>query len=131
MKFSLKMLIRHTVESGEVFVEESIIMLDAASFDDAYEKAESYVEENEIASTYVNMYGKHVKTEVISMADCFSVYDDEEVVEVYSNIIKCRGEMKEETVTAVMQDSATREELLPLREFPDSSASDETDMDEE
>ena len=127
MKFSVKMLIRHTVETGEVFIEESIIMLEAASFDDTYEKAEQYVEENEIASTYENMYGKQVKTEVISMADCFSVYDDEDVVEVYSNIIKCGGDMTEEVVTSVMDGSCTREELRPLWEFPDSGESDPTD----
>ena len=40
MKYSVKMIIRHTVETGEVFLEESILMLDAASFDDAYLKAE-------------------------------------------------------------------------------------------
>ena len=66
MKYSVKMLIRHSVDSGEVFLEESIIMVEADSFDDAYEKAEKYVSDNEICSSYHNIYGKRVISEVLS-----------------------------------------------------------------
>ena len=45
MKYSVKLLIKSTAESGEVSIEESILMLDANSFDDAYDKVERYVEE--------------------------------------------------------------------------------------
>ena len=76
-------------------MEESIIMVDAASFDDAYFKAEQYVKDNEICSSYENIYGKRVQSEVVSYADCFSVYDDEDVIEVYSSIIKCSKDLPE------------------------------------
>lgn len=88
MKYSVKLIIRHSVETGEVFLEESIIMLDADSFDDAYLKAEQFAKEY-VDDTYQNMYGKTVKSEVISFADCFSVFEDD-VMEVYSSFIKCR-----------------------------------------
>ena len=37
MKYSVKMVVKHSVETGEVFLEESIIMLEADSFDQAYD----------------------------------------------------------------------------------------------
>ena len=39
MKYSVKIVVKHSVETGEVFFEESIIMLEADSFDQAYAKA--------------------------------------------------------------------------------------------
>ena len=118
MKYSVKLIIRHTVETGEVFLEESIIMLDADSFDDAYLKAEQYVEEYGVNDTYQNMYGKTVKSEVISLADCFSVFEDD-VMEVYSSFIKCREELPEEAVMAFWAEDCSRKDLLPLRLLPD------------
>ncbi len=117
MKYSVKLIIRHTVETGEVFLEESIIMLDADSFDDAYLKAEQYAKEY-VDDTYQNMYGKTVKSEVISFADCFSVFEDD-VMEVYSSFIKCREELPEEAVMAFWEEDCSRKDLLPLRLWPD------------
>ena len=121
MKYSVKMLIRHTVESGEAFIEESIIMLDADSFDEAYLKAEKYVEneDNQVCTSYNNMFGKRVKSEVISFVNCFSVYDDEDVIEVYSNIIRCRDDLPEDSIIAFFEESCSRKEMLPLRLWPD------------
>ena len=117
MKYSVKLIIRHSVETGEVFLEESIIMLDADSFDDAYLKAEQYAKEY-VDDTYQNMYGKTVKSEVISFADCFSVFEDD-VMEVYSSFIKCREELPEEAVMAFWEEDCSRKDLLPLRLWPD------------
>ena len=119
MKYSVKLIIRHTVETGEVFIEESIIMTEAGSFEEAYSKAREYVKENEIRAAYKNTFGRQVKSEVVSFADCFSVYDDEEVIEVYSSIIKTGGELPADTVVSVLEESCTREDLLPLRQWPD------------
>lgn len=119
MKYSIKLLIKHTVETGEEFIEESIIMLDAESFDDAYEKAEQYVNENDICFSYSNIYGKRVKSEVVSYADCYLVFEDENAVEVYSSIKKAREEYSEETIIAVMEDNCSRKEMLPLRQWRD------------
>lgn len=107
MKYSVKMIIRHTVKSGQVFLEESIIMLEASSFDDAYSKAEKYMIENEVCFTYVNIFGKRVNSEIVSYADCFSVYDDEDVLEVYSSIRLSRDSMPENTIISVLEDSCT------------------------
>ena len=119
MKYSVKLILRHTVESGEVFIEESIIMLNAASFDDAYQKAEQYVSESKICSSYVNMFGKQVQTEVVSYADCFSVYDDSDIIEVYSSLIRSREDLSGDLITSILDASCSREDVLPLRQWPD------------
>lgn len=126
MKYSVKLIIRHTVETGEVFLEESIIMLDADSFDDAYLKAEQYAKEY-VDDTYQNMYGKTVKSEVISFADCFSVFEDD-VMEVYSSFIKCREELPEEAVMAFWEEDCSRKDLLPLRLWPDPEHAEELEI---
>ena len=128
MKYSVKMLIRHAVESGEVFFEESIIMLEADSFDDAYEKAEKYAKDNEIDISYENMYGKHVESKVVSFTDCFSIYDDEDVIEVYSSMIKCRNDLPEDSVIAFFEETCDRQDMLPLRQYPDSDHPEELDL---
>ena len=117
MKYSVKMIIRHTVETGEMFLEESVLMLDAASFDDAYLKAEEYVKGNELCAAYANMYGKRVHSDIVSYADCFSVYDDENVVEVYSSVRRCSDEMSEKAILSILENSCTREDMLPLRQW--------------
>ena len=129
MKYSVKMVVRHTVEAGDVFLEESILMLDASSFDDAYSKAEQYVKNYEINCTYENMFGKRVQSKVVSFADCFSVYDDDDVVEVYSSIRKCSDCLCEDTLMKFFENSCSRQEMLPLRQWPDPDYPDETDID--
>ena len=129
MKYSVKMVVRHTVDTGEVFLEESILMLEASSFDNAYSKAEQYVKDYEINCTYENMLGKRVQSKVVSFADCFSVYDDDDVVEVYSSIRKCSDGLCEDTLMKFFENSCSRQEMLPLRQWPDPDFSDETDID--
>ena len=119
MKYSVKMIIRHKVETGEIFLEESILMLNAATFDDAYLKAEEYVKENELCAAYVNMNGKHVHSEIVSYADCFSVCDDESIVEAYSSIRRCSDEMSEKAILSILENSCTREDMIPLRQWAD------------
>ena len=130
MKYSVKMIVKHSVETGEVFLEESIILLDADSFDQAYAKAEKYVQENEISGSYENMYGKSVHSEVVSLADCFSVYDDEDVIEVYPSMFKCSDGLSEDTLVALFENSCTRSEMLPLRQWPDPDHPEENGVDQ-
>ena len=119
-KYSVKLIIRSVVETGEVFLEESILMIKAASFDDAYEKAERYAAESGICDAYRNCKGQLVTLEVVSYADCFLVFDDdEEVTEVYSSIKIPNETMTEKLIVSVEEMSATRKEMLPLREFRD------------
>ena len=116
MKYSVKLLIKSTTESGEVSIEESILMVDANSFDDAYDKVERYVEEYGVCVPYENIFGKRVDVEVVSYADCFQIDEDDEVTEVYSSIIRPNAEMTEETIVAVHEASASVEERKPFRD---------------
>ena len=124
MKYSVKMILKYTVESGEEFIEESIILLDADSFDDAYERAEQYVQEYGVGEPYTNIFGKQVNIEV-SYSDCYSVYDEDDVMEVYSSVKRGTEERPADLIDAVLDDFASREEMLPLRQWPDE----ETDQD--
>ena len=127
MKYSVKIIIRRTVETGERFLEESILMLDAASSDEAYLKAEKYVKENEICAAYDNMYGKRVHSEIVSYADCFSVYDDESIVEVYSSVRRCKEKTSEKAILSVLEKSCLREDMLSLRKFADPDRPEESE----
>lgn len=122
MKYSVKMLIKHSTETGEEFIEESIIMMDADSFDDAYEKAEKYVEENNVCFSYSNIYGKRVTSKVVSYTDCYLVYEDNDVTEVYSSIRKVSADYPADKIIAFIEDSCSREEMLPLRLWRDPDA---------
>ena len=114
MKYSVKLLIKSTAESGEVSIEESILMLDANSFDDAYDKVERYVEEYGVCVPYENIFGKRVDIEVVSYADCFRIDEDDEVTEVYSSIVRPNAELTEETILAVHEASDSEEERKPF-----------------
>ena len=117
MKYSVKLLIKSTAESGEVSIEESILMMEADSFDDAYDKAERYVETLGVCEPYVNIFGKRVDVEVVSYADCFRIDEDEadEVTEVYSSIVCPNAKQTEEMIVAVHEASATVKERTPFR----------------
>ena len=117
MKYSVKLIIKSTAETGEVSLEESILMMNADSFDDAYDKAERYVEECGVCDPYENIFGKRVTVEVVSYADCFRVDEDEDetVTEVYSSIVRPNAELTEETIVAVHEASASEEERKPFR----------------
>lgn len=118
MKYSVKLIIKYSVEKGEVFFEESILMLEAESFDDAYLKAEQWVIDNDVCASYRNLYGKTVQKEIVSYADCFSVYDDDDVTEVYSSFQKPRDELQEKGLLSAWTENCDKEELLSLRRFP-------------
>ncbi len=115
MKYSVKLLIKSTAESGEVSIEESILMLDANSFDDAYDKVEHYVEMRGVCDSYVNIFGKRVDVEVVSYADCFQIDEDDEVTEVYSSIMCPDAKRTEEMIVAVHEASASEEERKPFQ----------------
>lgn len=117
MKYSVKLITKSTVETGEVSLEESVLMMNADSFDDAYDKAERYVEEYGVCAPYENIFGKRVTVEVVSYADCFQVdeEEDEAVTEVYSSIVRPNADLTEETIVAVHEASASMEERKPFR----------------
>lgn len=130
MKYSVKIIIKSTVETGEVSLEESILMTDADSFDDAYDKAEQYVEERGICDAYRNYEGKRVTREIVSYADCFAPFedDDDDVQEVYSSIIRPDEKLTEETIIATLTRFSSRKDLLPFREIVDTDELDEESL---
>ena len=88
MKYSVKVIFTYSVEpDNRKFYEESIYLVDAETFDDAYEKAEEYTREFELE--YTNPKGQKVKTEKIDFIDCFLAFDEEDgVQEIYSATLK-------------------------------------------
>lgn len=68
--------------------EESIIILRATSFDEAYTLAEKTGKQNQ--RKYVNKYGQNVSVEYIDSIDCFIIAEDRlrAKVEIYSNILE-------------------------------------------
>lgn len=67
--------------------EESIMLVIADSFDDAYLIAEKKAKE--VEDTYTNSYGQTVKRRFINSIDCYSISEREleSGMELYSNIV--------------------------------------------
>ena len=90
-----------------------------ALFDEAYQKAEIYVKQT-MDNKRRNMYGDTVHCTVVDYLDCFQSDDVEnDVQEVYSRIFQNHSEFSETKLVELLSDSCTREEMLPLRYFPD------------
>ncbi len=72
----------------EIFYEQSIIMLSANSFDEAYEKAEEFAKLQQ--DDYINKYGQRVEYRFFDYFDCFIVIEEvplnlnNEIIECYS-----------------------------------------------
>lgn len=112
--YALKIFYRMTAGS-EVFYEESVVLLKAESFDEAYEKAEIHAKDV-CEYEYVNLYGDQVKTELVDIVDCFQAFDEDNGVrEVYSRIMRNRTPMNEEEFIDLLTDDCTVEERMPLR----------------
>ena len=113
-RYGLKMFYRMTAGS-RVFYEESVVMLWAESFDDAYKKAEIYAKDM-CGCDYINICGETVKTELVDIVDCFIVYEEENgVTEVYSRYMQNKTPLSEEKFIDLLSDSSTVEERYPLR----------------
>lgn len=84
MFFGVKVI--HTCAVGENdrrIYEELILKVNADSFDEAYEKAENYMEGQ--TCEYTNLDGEMVRTASIEAVDCFLMYEEEnDVQQVYS-----------------------------------------------
>ncbi|OON65630.1 DUF4288 domain-containing protein [Hymenobacter sp. CRA2] len=91
-------------EADYAAYEESIIIVHAVSFDEAYAIAEQIGRQNE--STYLNRYHQTVKKSYFDSIDCFWLPDStiESGTEVYSNIISTNRSI---TTEAFIADSQT------------------------
>ena len=71
--YHVKLLLKYTVKE-QIFYEESILQVDAGSFDEAYQKAEIYVKQT-MDNKRRNMYGDIVHCTVVDYLDCFQSDD--------------------------------------------------------
>ncbi|MBR1810681.1 MAG: DUF4288 domain-containing protein [Clostridia bacterium] len=76
--YGVKIVYTYTVEN-DAFYEESVLRVRADSFDDAYARAEQYVNSN-IEKEYRNADGKTV-TVSYAAVDCFHVQEENDRVE--------------------------------------------------
>jgi len=115
MKYSVKVIFTYSVEpDNRKFYEESIYLVEAESFEDAYEKAEEYTRGFDLEHT--NPKGQKVKTEKIDFVDCFLTFDEEDgVQEIYSSTLKNKSSLSEEAFYEAITNQCDSEEMYDLR----------------
>lgn len=114
--YGVKLLYRYDV-CGEVFYEESILRVNADSFDDALAKAAQYADDA-IITDHINPNGFSVKESVCDIMDCYLIDEsenDSDVQEVYSGIMKNRLDVTDEEFTEQVFDQCSDEELVNIR----------------
>lgn len=117
MTFCVKMYTTYFIASkAKRIYEESIVMVDAESFDDAYEKAEEYIED--VDWEYTNKDNETVKIENIEFVDCFKAFDEENgFLEIYSCFRMNKTELDEASFYAAISDCCTPDEIDGLRRW--------------
>ena len=114
--YGVKLLYRYDV-CGEVFYEESILRVNADSFDDALAKAAQYADDA-IITDHINPNGFSVKESVCDIMDCYLIDEsenDSDVQEVYSGIMKNRLDVTDEEFTEQVFDQCSDEKLVNIR----------------
>ncbi|MBQ9083705.1 MAG: DUF4288 domain-containing protein [Clostridia bacterium] len=115
MLYGVKVI--HIQEVGKAqhrFYEELILTVNARSYDEAYEKAERYMQD--AVCNYVNIYGECVKTVQIEATDCFLAFDPEnDVQEVYASCSRNCTELSEKEYYRMMTACCEEKELSRLR----------------
>ena len=115
MKYSVKVIFTYSVEpDNRKFYEESIYLVDAESFDDAYKKAEEHTKDFDLE--HINPKGQKVKTEKIDFVDCFLAFDEEDrVQEIYSTTLKNKLSLSEEDFYKAITSPCDVDEMYDLR----------------
>lgn len=115
MKYGVKIIFTYSVEpNNQKFYEESIYLVDAESFEDAYNKAEEYTKKFDVE--HINPKGKKVKIEKIDFVDCFLAFDEEDgVQEVYSTTFKNKSSLSENDFYKTITVQCDADELFNLR----------------
>lgn len=106
-------------------LEESIILVKAQSFDQAYRLAEKKAKDAEIV--YQNPYEETVKCQLIKALDAFELFDDELIsgTELYSRFIRLpKGAENDEVISKFYPETVQADEKQPdynwmfrIREF--------------
>lgn len=94
MRYGIKIIFRHTVQDKTTVLEqkyeEMIVSVKAETLDEVFAKAEKYAKE--YYDEHMNMDGNRVKCEVLSISDCFEIFDEEgDVTEIYSKFYTTEG----------------------------------------
>lgn len=115
MTYGVKVIHTYIVgEDNQRFYEELILRVEAQSFDEAYEKAEKYMQDANCE--YLNIYGETVKTLQIKAIDCFLAFDmEEDVQELYSSFSTNCCSLTEDEYYESITSLCTEKELRPLR----------------
>lgn len=115
MIYGVKVIHTYMVgEDDQRFYEELILRVKAQSFDEAYEKAEKYMQDANCE--YTNIYGETVKTFQIEAIDCFLAFEGEaDVQELYSSFSTNRCSLTEDEYYEAIISPCTEKELRPLR----------------
>ena len=115
MKYGVKVIFTYSVEpDNRKFYEETIYLVDAESFDDAYKKAEQHTKDFDLE--HINPKGQKVKTEKIDFVDCFLAFDEEDgVQEIYSTICKNNFSLSEEEFYNAITNQCDADEMHDLR----------------
>lgn len=109
--FGVKLVYKYVVYSQEpqVLYEEQVLKINADSFDDAYQKAENYIES--CIDKYTNINGDIVEISLYKEVDCFKCYDEEEdITEIYSGFL-----MLDDNALKSITTPCETDELLILR----------------
>ncbi len=112
--YGVKLLYRHKLPD-DVFYEESVLRIRAASADEAQEHARNYAA-GFAEREYQNLEGETVTVRLVDLVDCFRINAEEsEIEEVYSSFSKNRTGLSEEAYLDLLSDLCSREERKPLR----------------
>ena len=114
MTYGVKVIHTHTIgENDHRIYEELVLKVEADSFDDAYEKAEAYMQD--YVCEYTNIYGETVKTLSIEAVNCYLADEPEgDVQEVFSSFSINHSSLSEEEYYCCIADSCTIEERYPI-----------------
>lgn len=98
----------------KIFFEESILLVKASSFDEAYQIDETTAQkDNEV---YENKYGQKVKHEFYKSIDCFHLFDSpKSTIEIYSTFFRKKQGEDEKILLDKRYNDCTIEELHLLR----------------
>ena len=115
MKYGVKVMFTYSIEpDNRKFYEETIYMVEADSFDDAYEKAEKHVYKFDF--DHLNPKGQMVKREKVDFLDCFLAFDEEYgVQEVYSATTKNKTSLTEEEFYKAITKRCDADEMYDQR----------------
>ena len=115
MIYGVKVIHTHAVgEDARRFYEELILRVEARSFDEAYEKAEKYMQD--YVCEYTSINDEKVKTFKIEAVDCFLVLDaEEDVQEIYSSFSANRSSLTEDEYYEAISSPCEEKELRSLR----------------